>query len=56
MCVDQIGSRPRKENIGPLRAGVSCDKVRECSQSLLEGASRCAANCLDNLPDSESSH
>ena len=61
MCADQIGRRPGKENIAPLKAGMSCDKVRECSQlgvrgiSLLEGASRCAAKCLETLPDSDSS-
>ena len=61
MCADQIGDRPGKEIIAPLKAGMSCDKVRECSQlrvrgiSLLEGASRCAANRLETLPDSESS-
>ena len=62
MCADQIGSRPGKENNAPLKAEKFCDKVRECSQlrvrgiSLLEGASRCAANCLETLPNSESSH
>ena len=62
MCADQIGSRPGKENSGPLKARMSCDKVPrlltiECkSISVLEGASRCAANFLDALLSSDLSY
>lgn len=62
MCVDIAGNGPGKENLPPLTAAMSRDKVHNVSQcrarrvSLLGSASRCAANPSDVLPFSDSSH
>lgn len=61
MCADIAGNGPGKENLLPLTAAMSRDKIQKGSQirarrvSLFEGASRCAAYRSDALPFSDPS-
>ena len=62
MCADIAGNGPGKENLPPLTAAMSRDKIHNVSQrrarrvSLFGSASRCAVNPSDVLPFSDLSY
>ena len=49
MCADIVSNGPGKENLPPLKAGVSCNKIHKSSQ-LKQGKSHCSGTHLDVLP------